>query len=122
MTLKDTIFSLEQLLLHTDWSGQAEKLDSLLTDDFREINPAGTVVSRDDVIQWLQQKDPQCRWEIVPDDIIELGGDTVLSTYQARQVIPANPDSKGARHFSVWSRNGQGQWQLRFHQSTKILK
>ena len=64
MSLQDTIFSLEQSLLHSDWSDQPAALEEQFGENFQEINPLGAVVSRQEVMQWLLQKDPAHRWEI----------------------------------------------------------
>ena len=120
MSLQEILFSLEQALLHTDWSDQQEKLELMLAEEFSEINPAGSVISRADVIQWLLQKNPEHRWEFTPGEVIELGNQSVLLTYHARQAVPENSGSKGSRHISLWHSNIQGDWQMRFHQSTRI--
>lgn len=120
MSLQDTIHALEYKLLHSDWSEQREALEALLGENFREINPDGVVVNRQDVIQWLLHKDPTHRWEIIANDIIELDERSVLVTYHAKQSVPEKPGSNGAMHLSLWQKHSQsGVWQIVLHQSTR---
>lgn len=116
---------LEELLLHQDFSTGAQALEALLSDDFQEVNPAGKVVSRSEVIAWLTAKDPDARWELADFEVKSLGKGLVLATYVARQVHPANASAGGARHCSLWRETGKeseprSSWQLVFHQSTRI--
>jgi len=121
MSIQETIHTLELKLLHSDWSLQKEALEAMLGESFQEINPDGVVVSRQDVIQWLLQKEPAHRWEISANDIKELDDHSILVTYHARQIIPENPDSNGAMHISLWQKHREsGNWQMMFHQSTRI--
>ena len=120
MSLKDTLYSLEQYLLHSDFSDSPEKLEALIAEAFREVSPNGEVISRESVLNWLIQKDAGWRWEFSNFKVQSLGEDVELATYHARQTVPAKPDSKGAMHCSVWVRNQEDAWQMQFHQSTRI--
>lgn len=119
--LQEYIRVLEDRLLHGDHSVHPEGLQALLGDKFREINPDGRVVSRDDVITWLLEKDPSYRWEFSDFEIQELGPGLVLASYRAKQVVPKKRGSKGARHCSLWHKQaGRETWQMAYHQSTRV--
>jgi hypothetical protein len=114
--------ALEETLLHDDHSGSTAVLERLLAPDFIEVNPAGGRSPRPEVLRWLQQKDPAARWHLQDLEVQELSPELRLVTYHALQVAPQRSSSKGARHASLWSFNGRLQcWQLRFHQSTRVL-
>lgn len=121
LNLAEHIRILEELLLHQDFSNSPEALEAMLCDSFREVNPDGREVSREAVINWLLAKSPTARWEFSEFDVTELAPDLALATYKARQVLPENTSSGGARHCSLWRENGPGKtWQLIFHQSTRL--
>jgi len=112
---------LEELLLHQDFSSNREKLDSLLSDKFYEIDPKGRRQSRESVIRWLLTKDPSSRWELIGCETRELGPDVVQATYQAKKIAPEGSTSNGAFHHSLWEKTPDGHdWCLIFHQSTRI--
>ncbi len=110
---------LEQQLLHTDFSQARQQLDSLLATDFQEVSAAGQVTTRQQVINWLLQKDPTHRWQFSQWQLSELSPAVRLLRYHAVQSVPPS-HSKGALHVSLWCFSSEQQaWQLRFHQSSK---
>jgi len=120
LNLPEHIRILEELILHQDYSADTEALESLLANEFREINPDGRVVSRQDVISWLQGKSPESRWEFSDFEVRELAAGLVMATYYARQIVPEKASRGGARHCSIWRETGPGKnWQLEYHQSTR---
>lgn len=121
LNLPEHIRILEELILHQDFSDSPDALDALLAEDFREINPDGKEVSRQEVINWLMAKNPASRWEFSTFDVSELSSDVVMATYFARQIMPEKASRGGARHLSIWQQVGPGKsWQLKYHQSTRI--
>lgn len=114
--------SLELKLLHTNWQQQAEELEKLLSEQFMEIGPSGRVTSRAAVINWLLHKDADERWSIDELNLHRLSPDITLVYYRARRVRPSSA-SRGSMRTSIWQNAGAaGQWQLLFHQATKILE
>lgn len=112
---------LETSLLHTDFSGQRPLLERLLAADFREINGQGAT-SREQVLQWLLQKDASARWELSEFKVLELAPNVRHVTYHGRQVVPERSGSKGSLHSSLWFyQESLGCWQLRFHQASKCV-
>lgn len=119
--LKNTIRALEELLLHQDFSSSPSTLDAMLAQEFHEINPDGQTVSREDVFDWLLKKDAAHRWQYHDFKTRILAPGLVLATYQAKQIFPEKPESKAARHTSLWKEvAADNTWQLLFHQSTRI--
>ncbi len=120
--LQQEMLALEQALLHRDHRADAAALERLLTADFIEVNPAGTRSSRADVLHWLLHKDPAARWQLTELEVQPLAEGLRLVTYHALQTDPPRPASKGARHVSLWCFDAALRlWQLRFHQSTRVL-
>lgn len=111
------MLALELRLLHGD-PGEA---DALLAEDFREVHAGGGVASREEVLAWLHAKDPAARWELAGFAVQVFGPDLCLCTYHARQIAPRPSTSQGARHASLWQRRpATGDWQLCFHQATRV--
>lgn len=121
MNIEQTIFDLEEKLLHTDVSANPAILSELLSEDFEEIGSNGKISSREDVINWLMTKDPTKRWSLTEFKIRQLSTDIVLACYLAKQV--GNPDSSsiGSIRTSTWKRCNN-EWKMVFHQATKLLK
>jgi hypothetical protein len=110
---------LESSLLHTDHREDPAALDTLLAPDFHEVNPLGVRTSRAEVIKWLLRKEPEHRWSFNEWQVDELAPGAVLVRYRAVRTLPPSTGN-GARHLSLWKQDGTGQWQLWFHQSTKV--
>ena len=120
LKIEEQIRTLEESLLHQDFSSSPETLKAMICDDFREIDPGGRQCSRDEVISWLLQKDPTSRWEFSEFAVHQLADDIALASYHARQILPQS-SATGSRHCSIWqASNPLKTWQLFFHQSTKI--
>jgi hypothetical protein len=121
-SMLDVMQQLEQALLHADHRANPAKLEQLLAPDFQEVSPRGTVSSREDVMQWLLQKDPAHRWQWQDWQVQELAPQVCLVRYHAQQCVPASP-SKGSLHSSLWRYDQTLQcWRLAFHQSTKVVQ
>lgn len=116
------MYSLEEKLLHSDFSHTPQALDALLATDFVEVSASGTQNSRAAVCQWLLQKDKAARWDLSDLSVLELGPTLRLVRYHALQIAPVRSGSKGALHVSLWCCATEGaSWQMSFHQSTKVL-
>jgi hypothetical protein len=117
----ERVQALELSLLHRDFSGDPEALEHLLAAEFREISPAGTVTTRQEVIHWILNKNPADRWSLTDITVEILGGDAILLAYHALRTGPTASGTKGARHCSMWRFNTELDcWQLAFHQSTRV--
>jgi hypothetical protein len=121
LNIEEHIRTLEELLLHQDFSLSPEALDAMLSQEFKEVNPDGVVVPRESVINWLRNKDQAARWEFKEFEVRMLAPGLAQATYHARQIAPQDKLSKGAVHCSIWRENSVGEvWELLFHQSTRV--
>ena len=121
LNISEQIRNLEESLLHQDFSSIPEALEAMICDDFREVDPKGRECSREDVISWLLQKDPDSRWEFSEFAVHQPADNVALATYHAKQILPES-SSSGSRHCSIWqATNSSKIWQLFFHQSTKMV-
>jgi hypothetical protein len=120
-SMLEVMKQLEQTLLHDDHHAHPAKLEQLLAPEFQEVSPRGTVSSRQDVVQWLLQKDPALRWQWRDWLVQELAPQVRLVRYHAQQCEPPS-QSKGSVHSSLWRYDHALQcWRLAFHQSTKVV-
>lgn len=136
---------LEEQLLHADIKSNPELLDELLSEDFEEINSSGVINSREDVVNWLLNKGTEGLWSITDFSIRQLADDLFLATYHSKcltlekdkvavknntHIINSktteNNSSKGSLRSSLWRRHSSSgshpEWQMIFHQGTKISK
>jgi hypothetical protein len=120
-SMLEVMQQLEHTLLHGNHHADPAKLEQLLAPEFQEVSPRGSVSSRQDVVQWLLQKDPALRWQWRDWLVQELAPQVRLVRYHAQQsVSPAQ--SKGSLHSSFWRYDQEQQcWRLAFHQSTKVV-
>jgi len=119
--ITDQIRRLEFKLLHSDMKVRPSLLDELLAKEFEEIGGNGAVNSRQEVVGWLLNKNPQDRWSLTDFRVRELSTDLVLAIYRAEKIVEKkNIVSKGSIRSSIWKHNTQG-WQMVFHQASKII-
>lgn len=119
--ITDQIRQLELKLLHSDIKVMSSLLEALLAKEFEEIGSNGTISRRQDVVDWLLNKNPQDRWLLTDFRVRELSTDLVLAIYHAEKVVgKKNMVSKGSIRSSIWRHNTQG-WQMVFHQASKII-
>jgi hypothetical protein len=117
----DQIKQLELKLLHSDMKVSPSLLDTLLAKEFEEIGDNGAVNTRQDVADWLLNKNPQERWLLTDFRVKELSAGLVLAIYHAKKVAGQKKFvSKGSVRSSIWKYNTQG-WQIVFHQASKIV-
>ena len=114
------IKGLEQKLLHSDVRANPKILDELLADDFEEIGSNGNISSREEVINWLVNKENDIRWSLNEFRIRQLAPDLVLAIYRATKNTNTGNVSKGSIRSSIWKRTDKG-WQMIFHQGTKLI-
>ena len=119
--ITDQIRRLEFKLLHSDMKVRPSLLDELLAKEFEEIGGNGAVNSRQEVVGWLLNKNPQDRWSLTDFRVRELSIDLVLAIYRAEKIVEKkNIVSQGSIRSSIWKHNTQG-WQMVFHQASKII-
>lgn len=118
--IETLIQTLEETLLHADVRKNPHMLDELVAEDFEEIGSNGKVTPREQVIDWLLNKEQDVRWSLTEFRIRQLSPDTVLAIYRARKTDLVDGIYKGSIRSSIWKHNGE-RWQIVFHQGTKVL-
>lgn len=112
---------LELKLLHSDMKMSPSLLDTLLAKEFEEIGDNGTVNARQDVADWLLNKNPRERWLLSDFRIKKLSADLVVAIYHAKKLADRKDIvSQGSVRSSIWKYKTQG-WQMVFHQASKIV-
>lgn len=116
--IKEHIKELEERLLHSDVKGNPEILNELIGEDFEEIGSNGKVSSREEVIEWMINKDKNIKWSLNDFRIRKLTPELVIAIYTASKNDQVN--SNGSIRSSIW-KNCDGKWKMIFHQGTKII-
>ncbi len=116
--IKNHIKELEERLLHTDIRKNSTILTELLSDDFEEIGSDGKISTREEVIEWLVNKEKNIKWSLNNFRIKELSPELILATYIAIKKNQSN--SSGSIRSSIWKKFA-GNWKMIFHQGTKII-
>jgi len=119
LSLESEIKQLEEQLLHSDLRSNPALLNELLSDDFEEIGTAGILNTRNDVVDWLLNKESNVHWSLTNFSLRELSDNLVLAKYHAK----ANNRNKVTHRSSLWKRvefKATVKWQMVFHQGTPI--
>lgn len=117
--LKSHLYALEEELASCSIRCDQQRMDTLLTDDFREFGASGRRFTKQETIDLVSKEDDFTPYELLDFALTRLGEGHALVTY----TIPARkgPDGTpkpGSRRSSVW-REGASGWQLVFHQGTR---
>ena len=118
-TLEALIKELEESLLHTDVRTNPDILNKLLAEDFEEIGVTGKVTSREEVIDWLVNKEQNVRWSLNNFRVKQITPDMVVAIYEAKKETLQPHQSKASMRSSIWKLFGD-QWKMVFHQGTRI--
>ncbi len=107
-------------LLQTNWRADPALIDDWLSADFEEIGSDGQVSTRNDVVNWLLNKDNAIQWSLTDFRIKALTDGLVMAIYFAKKCN--DPSSgKGSIRASIWQHQGN-HWKMVFHQATKRLE
>jgi len=115
--IKNHIKELEERLLHTEVRKNSTILNELLNNEFEEIGSDGKISTREEVIEWLVNKEKNTKWSLNDFRIKELSPELILATYIAIKKNKSN-SSRSIRS-SIWKKYS-GTWKMIFHQGTKI--
>ena len=118
-TLENLIKHLEERLLQEDIRSNPQILDELLGKEFVEVGVAGSITSREDVIDWLVNKDKNTKWSLDNFQLRVLAPNLVLCLYQATKKDTKQKTTNGSMRSSIWQLFGD-QWKIVFHQGTRI--
>jgi hypothetical protein len=109
----DEVVRRELLLLDPTRRAAPDDVSALLHPDFREHGASGRVWDRGAIVAALAT-DPAVTGDAVDLAPIALAPDVILLTYRI-----TSPTSDGSIRSSVWVRDVDGEWLLRFHQGTR---
>jgi hypothetical protein len=116
--IKNHIKKLEEHLLHTEVRKNSTILNELLSDEFEEIGSDGKISTREEVIEWLVNKEKNTTWSLNDFKIKELSPELILATYITIKKDQSN--SSRSIRTSIWKMIS-GNWKMIFHQGTKII-
>lgn len=105
-------------LLQSNWREDPALIDDWLSADFEEIGSDGQISTRNDVINWLLNKDNAIQWSLTDFRIKAFSDGLVMAVYIAKIRNDPNSTSKGSIRTSLWQRKGE-HWKMVFHQATK---
>ena len=116
--LEKHIFELEKDLLKPETRKSAEKISTLLSDDFIEFSSSGNIYNynKDDVFD-NDSNSSEIKWEVKEFKIKELSNDCILATYKLIKHSELRENMKYSLRSSIW-RLLNGTWKMIFHQGT----
>lgn len=109
--LQETLYSLEEILLHPDRTADRTTLIPMLAEDFQEFCTTGRVMNRQQTVDSLLASHPRPA-TIHHYFVTQLCDTAALATYR---LTTANTVSHRS---SLWVQR-KGKWQLYFHQGTE---
>jgi len=116
--LEKHILKLEKDLLKPETRKSAEKISTLLSDDFIEFSSSGNIYNynKDDVFD-NDSNSSEIKWEVKEFKIKELSNDCILATYKLIKHSELRENMKYSLRSSIW-RLLNGTWKMIFHQGT----
>lgn len=105
----DEVVRREQLLLDPAVRSDAVQVGQLLHPDFLEFGRSGRVWDYQGMVEALS-RDPSVTGTATDFALCQLSDDVVLLTYRTADALRS----------SVWVRDGDAGWRLRFHQGTLV--
>lgn len=115
--LSTELLRLEEQLLQPAFRRDRAAVSALLAEDFVEFGSSGRIFSKAQILDVLAEETGR-RIELTEFAVHLLAPDAALATYRA--VLHTGSGAPGATlRSSLWIR-GEGRWQMRFHQGTRI--
>ena len=118
-TIEQQIKVLEEKLLHTDARSNPQILNELLAEEFEEIGASGNIISKEEVIDWLVNKEHNICWSLENFRTRQIADNIILATYQATKENVNPSKSRTSMRSSIWKHDGHS-WKIVFHQGTRI--
>jgi hypothetical protein len=112
------IKELELSLLRPEVRSSRESLDNLLADDFMEIGTFGDKFGKKDTLENLPNTKDKIEFKVSNFEVYSPMENVAIATFITEK-ITNDKDSVTAMRSSHW-RKVNGQWQMYFHQATKI--
>jgi hypothetical protein len=114
--LEELLLKLEQRLMDPVFLKDRSQVSALLAEDFREFGSPGRVWSRDEI---LNSSETLQTTPLVEDfSVRTIVPELVQVTYRTLKRVPGGKPQAALRS-SLWIRRGR-EWQMLFHQGTKI--
>jgi hypothetical protein len=116
--LEKHILEIEKDLLRPETRKSAEKISTLLSDDFIEFSSSGNIYNynKDDVFD-NDSNSCEIKWEIKEFKTKELSNDCILATYKLIKHSELRENMKYSLRSSIW-KLFNGTWKMIFHQGT----
>jgi hypothetical protein len=116
MQLAEQLQELERSLQLRAVRSDAQKLDEILADDFREFGVSGGVWSKHAVIEALRVETFSER-RVSEFKLTLLAEDVALVTYRCERMASEQRPAAKSLRCSIWRRR-DSRWQMLFHQAT----
>ena len=118
--VEQQIRDLEQAQARAAVAGDNAALQAIFAPDFRMINPAGAMASRDELLAMLGSGSPPYRKATYETDRVDiLGRDAAVTTGTESVEYAADGRPQQRRVTQVWKKNAAG-WQLLLRQATLV--
>ena len=111
--LGELLLDLEKRLMDRSLRRNREQVSSLLHEDFREFGSSGRIWNREAMLTLLQSEPSSVSPDILDFNVARIAPAAALVTYRAVG------SSGSSLRSSVWVLEGED-WQILFHQGTKI--
>jgi hypothetical protein len=118
--IEQQVRTLEQAQAHAAVAGDRATLEKIFAADFRLINPAGAVASRDELLTLLSGgKSPYRAATYITDKVLVYGDRAAVATGTESVEYAASGEHQQRRVTQVWQHNAAG-WQLVLRQATLV--
>jgi hypothetical protein len=114
--LEKIIFDLETELQKDEVRISVERLDELISDDFKEITSSGDVTNKQDCFVNLPSA-PKIDFIMTDFQTRELTPDLVQSFFKTEKTVIETGKKSFSKRSSIW-KNENGKWKMIFHQGT----
>jgi len=115
----DLFLDLETQLHRKEIRNSKEKVSDLLSDDFREFGSSGSIYDKAHTLESLCKETIDLEITVEDFEVHPLADTVVLVTYKTSKVSPGDGSRFKALRSSIW-KNNSGNWEMVFHQGTKV--
>jgi len=116
--IEKTLFDLEAELQKPNVRKSIEKLDEIISDEFKEITSSGTVTNKQDCFVNLPAA-PKVKFVMTDFSVRELATDLMQTFFKTEKTEVGTDKVSHSIRNSIW-RNENGKWKMIFHQGTPI--
>jgi len=119
ITDRDLFLDLETQLHRKEVRNSKEKVSALLADEFIEFGSSGFKYDKAFTLDSLSEEVIDLEISVEEFETKRLSDDIVLVTYKTSKIDPDTGSRFQSLRSSIW-KNNSGNWQMMFHQGTKI--